>query len=84
MSVTSLCACGREGRAGELTRFTCDVCRSEHEAPGHFVPGNVGSLDLGGRWRLDICRDCVRALIERAPDGAARDQLRRQAFGEGD
>lgn len=84
MSIKRVCACGREGRAGERTRFTCDVCRSEHEAAGTMVPGYVGSLDLGGRWRLDICRDCVGALIERAPDGAARDQLRRQAFGDGD
>lgn len=78
MSTRSL-KCGREPRTARVF-LTCDVCGTCSSPAGPYVPTH-GVLELGHRWRLDLCSECIESLIARAPE-ALREGLRRQAFGE--
>lgn len=81
MATRSFCECGREPSAGSTrVALTCDVCGTRSVSKGPYVPTH-GVLELGHRWRLDLCPDCIESLIARAPE-ALREGLRRQAFGE--
>lgn len=82
MASETLCRCGLSHSEGRRVRFTCDVCRAVFEEAGPYVPGLVGTLELGYRWRLDLCRGCLEYLIAHAPDDT-RAQLRALAFEVG-
>lgn len=79
MSTKSLCECGRECRTAAVL-LTCDICGGRSERKGCYVPSHA-TLELGRRWRLDLCLDCVESLIERAPE-EKREALRRQVGAE--
>lgn len=78
MATKSLCECGRECKTAAVC-LTCDVCGAETTERGCYIPSH-GALELGRRWRLDLCRACVESLIGRAPE-EKREGLKRQAFG---
>ena len=81
MASASLCRCGLpRSLQAMLVLFTCDVCGEQTTSNGPYIPA-AGALELGHRWRLDLCRACLEALIIRAPEDV-RTMLRRQAFGE--